>query len=549
MKNLYITILIIALSSTQSLFAGTYQDVVTILETNCTFSSCHDSDNPVSGLDFTAPDANIHAQLVNANPQNSMAAAAGLKLVDPGYPQRSYLYQKINYGLHADSALDPSMGGGMPTGGNAMDPEDIELVRQWIYYGAKSNNSTDIDPSTLSDYYNGDGLDPITPLDPPPADEGFQLHFGQMFLEPGDEQEIIYRYDLGNTEDLEITRIEVAMNSESHHFLFFSFEEGAENNQSQGILPSGFNAITTDTKMIGGWAYSTDYELPGGTAFKWPAEATLKFNYHILNYSSTGVLPAEIYVNIYTQPAGTAVMEMQSDFFLDDPFNLIIPPGVQTFDWTLPINFLSNDSVHVWTLGSHTHALGTRFDIYAWNQESGVGDQVYDGFYNLDYTQYLGFYSYDEPAFRTFDDFLSLGPNEGLHMEAEYNNNTGSLVTFGLTTEDEMFGIFTQYLIGDISQLPGPEDSVEVSIQDTDLASWNIKPNPAHNYVQISTEGLYTVTIYDAIGKVVMNTTEVNNELNLNTSEWKAGVYFVQIGSGDFDSAQTVQTKKLIISH
>lgn len=551
MKNLYLTTLLILLTATQSLQASNYLEVVSILETNCTFSSCHDANNPVAGLDFTASASSIHNQLVNANPENSMAAAEGLKLVDPGYPQRSYLYQKINYGLHADSELAAGMGDGMPTGGNAMNPEDIELVRQWIYYGAKSNNSTDVESSTLDNYYNGDGLDPIAPLDPPAADEGFQLHFGQIFLDPSDEKELIYRYDLENDEPLEITRIEVAMNTESHHFLFFSFEDGQQNNQDQGIIPilsvlSQDMAISNDTKMIGGWAYPADFSLPAGTAFKWPAEATLKFNYHILNYSSTGVLPAEIYVNIYTQPVGTAVMEMNSDFFLDNPFGFNIPPGEQTLDWTLEFNNQGGDSVHVWTLGSHTHALGTDFDIYEWSDQSGIGDQVYEGFYNLDYTVNQGFYNYAEPAFRTFDDFLSLGPNDGLHMIADYNNTTGGNVGFGLTTEDEMFGIFMQYLVGDISQLPEEEveDSTGVNIIESDILSWNIKPNPANNYVQISSQTPAAVSIYDAIGKNVMQNVEINSGLNLNTSEWKAGVYFVQIESGD-----AIQTKKLVISH
>lgn len=551
MKNLYLLTLVIAFTSFQSLYAGTYQEVTSILETNCTFSSCHDAASPIAGLDFTASDANIHAQLVNANPENSMASAAGLKLVDPGYPERSYLYHKINYGLHADSELDASMGGSMPTGGNAMSSADIETVRQWILYGAKSNNDTDVDVSTLENYYNGDGLTPLTPLAPPAAGEGFQLHFGQIFLDPLEEKELIYRYDLGNEDPLEITRIEVAMNSESHHFLFFNFEEGAENNQDQGIIPITFLssatgqavAITGDTKMIGGWAYPGDYSLPEGTAFSWPDNATLKFNYHILNYSSTGVLPAEIYVNIYTQPAGTAVMEMNSDFFLDNPNNLVLQPGETTKEWTFPFNVPGGDSIHIWTLGAHTHALGTDFDIFAWDQ-NGVGAQIYEGFYNLDYTVNQGFYNYAEPPFRIFDEFHSVGPGEGLHMVADFNNTTGGLVTFGLTTEDEMFGIFMQWLEGDISQLPQEEDSTGVSILETDIVKWNITPNPAQDFVQINTDKSTEVSVYDAIGRVISRTQDITSQLQLNTSEWKDGVYFVQIGSGD-----AIQTKKLVISH
>jgi len=549
MKNLYLSAIILALTLSQSLQAGTYQEVVSILETNCTFSSCHDSTNPVSGLDFTASDSDIHSQLVNADPQNSVALAEGLKLVDPGYPQRSLLYQKINYGLHADSELATGMGDGMPTGGNAMSAKDIEMVRQWIYFGAKSNSDTDVNPSTLENYYNGDGLAPIVAPAPPAEDEGFQLHFGQIFLDPLEERELIYRHDLNNPEELEINRIEVMMNSESHHFLFFNFEEGSEENQDQGIIPiTLFSsatgqavAITSDTKMIGGWAYPGEYDLPAGTAFKWPANAVLKFNYHILNYSSTGVLPAEIYVNIYTQPAGTAVKEMYSDFFLDNPGNLVIPQGEHTFDWTFDFNNPNGDSIHVWTLGAHTHSLGTDFDMYAWSPVSGIGDQIYEGFYNFDYSVNQGFYDYAEPPFRIFDGFLSMSGNEGFQIEADYNNDTGNTVTFGLTTEDEMFGFFMQYIRGSTSELPSDPGT---SVIETFSTNWNIQPNPAQDYVQISTDEPSEFSIFDAIGKVIFSSSEITNTYDLDTSNLKDGIYFVQLGTGD-----AVETKKLIISH
>jgi len=70
----------------------------------------------------------------------------------------------------------------------------------------------------------------------------------------------------------------------------------------------------------------------------------------------------------------------------------------------------SNETVHIWSLGSHTHKYGTDFDIYL-NDNGTYGEQVYEGDYNFDYTINQGYYNYAEPAFRTFDDYLTINAN------------------------------------------------------------------------------------------------------------------------------------------
>ena len=540
--------------------AGTFDDVKTILSTSCAYSSCHDATNPAAGLDFSAG-ADIYSQLVGVAPFNSEAAAKGYDLIKPGDPARSFLYRKINYGLHDDSNLEENQGNNMPTGA-AMDAHDIELVRQWILFGAKDNNTTYVDPAILEEYYTDGGLERIEAPAPPAEGEGFQLHFGPIFLEPNQELEYIYRYEVQNENALEINGFDVAMNDQSHHFLFFKFNEGAETNQPDGLLEvtnassiSGTAiAISSDTKMIGGWAYSKEITLPEKTAYYWDENEVLKFNYHILNYSDAAVMPAEIYVNVMTQQLGTATHEMHSEFHLDSPFNLFIPPGEHSFDWNYDQfdEASPSDSVHIWALGAHTHKFGTDFDIYT--QEGGQqGEQVYEGFYNIDYTVNQGFYDYSEPPFRFYDEFLTIKADDGLFITADYNNTSNSTVGFGLTTEDEMFGLFVQYLEGDISDLfEDPMDTVE-NPMDTipqtfinflpDYQNLHIYPNPTEGRINIDLTNIneeVTVKIFNVLGQAVyeQKVMAANTLHSVDLQGNKNGFYFVQIKGETVEATQ-----------
>jgi hypothetical protein len=431
----------------------TYNSVLNILQANCTTSGCHTGANPAAGLDFSASSAVVYDALFETNPQNVWASSQGMKLVDAGYPERSLLYRKINQGLHADSPLPVEGGLPEPQGSTELLDKEKELIRQWIYYGAKETG-TQIDYNILDDYYNGAGLPAMTPPPAPALGEGFQLHIGPLFLGPSAEEEYIYKYELRNESTLEINGLDTYINDGfSHHFLFFKDANGSIN-QGEGFIDAGLSAITSDTKMIGGWAYSLPYNLPAGTAYTWDANTILKYNYHMKNYSTTSVMPFEIYINVYTQPTGTAVKEMHSNFFINtNPLDYLIFAGqTKTINLNVSGNSFASvpagepDSLYIWTLGGHTHKFGTDYDIWKRTASGGEGEQIYEGFYNLDYTVNQGFYDYGEPPFRKEDELIGIVRSHGLHSEGIYHNTSSSLVNLGLTTNDEMQGFFIQYV-------------------------------------------------------------------------------------------------------
>ena len=541
---------------------STYSEVYNILQSNCL--GCHEGANPQGNLDFSGTQNEVYDLLIEQAPTNPFAQSMDYKLVDQGYPDRSTLYRKVNDGLYHSSEMEPGEGNVMPPNNlPTLADADKELIRQWIFFGAPKSGKV-INKATLETYYNDGGIPHLERPEPPAAGEGFQLYLGSIFLKPNEEREYIYKYELKNPEPIEIHKLDVAMSTNSHHFLFFKFDPGADADEDEGLeevtvlssITGEAIAITSDTEMIGGWAYSGAYDLPKGTAYIWPENTVLKFNYHIKNYSQTEVAPIDLYVNVYTQESGTALHEMRSDFQLYDPFLLSIPPGEKSFTWNLT-NFAyanNNDSVHLWVVGAHTHQYGTDFDIYLRNPGGGKGEQIYEGYFNFDYSFNQGYYDYAEPPMRVFDEMISIKEKDGLYITADYNNTTNNTVNFGLTTKDEMFGVFLQYLVGDISDLP---DNELLGINDNSTGEdlkWNVYPNPFSGqtnivYQQKDNQSVL-LKVFNLLGQELINLsndipqTAGTHQVVLDAKKQglQNGMYIVQLQVGD-----VVHSKRITI--
>ena len=75
------------------------------------------------------------------------------------------------------------------------------------------------------DHSSGDTI--FTPLSPP--ENGFQLRFGPMEINPNSEREVFQYTDIGHTEDIYVNRVEFEMRPGSHHFILYSFNPGTTN--------------------------------------------------------------------------------------------------------------------------------------------------------------------------------------------------------------------------------------------------------------------------------------------------------------------------------
>lgn len=448
--------------STTNLSAqNTFDEVLTIFDNKgCSSNYCHGGEN---GLFSSANPESTYDYFINGEVQNEVAAQKGEKLVVPGYPERSFLYRKINDHLYANSTLEAEEGGVMPLNGTPLTDVEKETIRQWILFGAPETGKafSDNTKQAFTDYYTDGGIGPLEAPPAPAEGEGFQIHLGSIFLQPNEELEYLKKHDLQLEDGLEVTRLELFMNDFSHHFILYKHNDGSAISEGLRLLTSiGDSPIVEGTEMVTAWQDNQNIELPEGTAFVWNETTVLDLNYHILNYSSSAPLAADMYLNVYTQPKGTAEREMFSSLVTYNGL-LFIPAGEESI-FSDPI-FAENADINVWSISTHTHKYGTDYDLYLQNEEDEKFLQLFEGQYNTDYTQFTGFYDYAHPPIRYFDNFFEMPAGVQLLQEATFNNTGSTSVGWGLTTNNEMMISFLQYTVGNTHQ----EDMVLKDLQDS----------------------------------------------------------------------------------
>ncbi len=448
-KNLIIVLSFFYLTANAQ---STFSEVITVLENNgCSNGYCHGGG--AGGFSLSGSEQEIYDNLVGVVPTNEAAASRGDKLIDPGYPERSFFYRKINQDLYEDSKLHSGEMDAMPPSGT-LSKVDRELIRQWIYFGAPIEGKAFSDnvKEAFTEFHEEGGIEADNPPPAPAEGEGFQVHLGPFFLKPGDEIEFLKKHSLKLDEDLEVNRISAFLHPFSHHFILYKFRNqevsDAKTDAMRVVSLSGENPFGTATELVAVWQTNKDFVLPEGTAFKWEKESVLDLNYHILNYSTNNVLAADVYFNVYTQPQNDDNKEMFSDLLLNT--GIFIPNDGQETIHSGEIGF--NGPINIWSVSSHTHKYGKDFDVYLEDENGEKGVQVFEGKFNFDYTVYTDYYDYAHPPFREFDKFLRLPSSQDLIHEAMFINDGPENVNFGLTTNDEMMITALLYTRGEDHQ-------------------------------------------------------------------------------------------------
>lgn len=515
MKQFY-SALLVACLPTFGFAQSTAESVGALFQANCTVG-CHSGGSPSANLDLSGGPTDLVSALVGVDPINPAAQSKGYKLVDPGYPHNSFLLYKCAYPEWDEQyGMDVAEGQSMPPSGQSqLAKEDVELIRQWILYGAKANGVA-VDPQLLDDYYNDNGMDRIAKPDAPV--NGFQMHLGPFFLAPGDEVEFYKKERVFNENEQNVVRFDAIFNDESHHFLLFQFNEGEEQTVGEGLRP-----VTTqnafDNPYMVGWVDADSTILPEGTAYRIREESYIDLNYHLINYASNGdsILAAEAYVNYYTDNTTPNLIEMKSELLIN--LGIFIPNNGQEVSFTDAVTggpvfnpgAAAEDSIYVWFLSSHTHKYGIDYDIYKRNPDGSRGDQLYEGFYNTTYDFNQGFYDWEHPGNLYFDeqfgDLMPLSKRDGLIQEAKYQipgsaNESAPFITFGLTTDDEMMLAFIQY-----TEQPLSSFNTSISERMNEPSFLSVYPNPTDGVSTIQFDlderANVQLTVYNSLGQEV----------------------------------------------
>ncbi|MBR9921869.1 MAG: T9SS type A sorting domain-containing protein [Bacteroidetes bacterium] len=529
---------------------STYARVYEILQEKCV--QCHSNADPEQGLDLEGSGADQNARmqdvynnLVGVIPANSNAASAGLDYIHPGRPDKSFVFHKVNNGLESTISLDPDMGQSMPAyGGPLMNDVEREMIRQWILFGATFSGQH-VNEDHIQMYYDGQGLAsfPEAPEAPEPG-EGFQIKMGPFYLspagEPGDELEFFQKYALDLPAEVDVNQIDMQLSGYSHHFIIYNFTSpAASNNVPDGLR---YDALHQDIGLVTAIQEATDLKLPEGTAFQWPDDMVLDLNSHYINYSAGLVYQAEVYINVYTQPAGSASQQMYSDLLVNG--DIYIPNNGNEIVHDQIIHPANGGTVYLWNIMGHTHKYGTSYKAWEWQNGQKI-ELIYDGACAEGIPGCASpYFDYQHIPPRYFEPLRpqQFGIFNGIVHEATWINDGPEPVWFGPTSDDEMMVLILMYTL----------DSVGVDIatpvkEITNSGLVKVSPNPAQDKIQISFPESFNLgesqfRLMDQTGKIVLEKTLppfAEAEINLPVSD---GLYLYQIT----DSEGNQYTGKLI---
>jgi hypothetical protein len=483
------------------------QEVYKIFQAKCI--SCHDNASPEANLDLEGTGVtelsraiNVAQKLTNINPTNAYAVTKGYKRVYPGRPDRSFLFRKINNGLDTYlPALHTNEGQDMPAYGGPGPLTDVEkeIIRQWIIYGAK-NTGVQFDKSLLESYYTvgGEQAFPDGPPPAPAAGEGFQIKMGPFFLPPDGEVEYYQKYELALPADVEVNQLDLKMSGYSHHFIVYNFTGSGANSIPAGLrLAANHNQIN----LVAAVQEALDLKLPPTTAFKWDNNLVLDLNSHYINYSLSMPYKCEAYLNVYTQPLGTADQEMFATLLVND--NIPIANNGNTIAHTASEYQFGADSLYIWGLMGHTHKYGTGYKVWKRLSNGQKGDLLYDGSCPMGTPGCPSpYFDYQHIPLRYYLPFLPIKWSNGLIHEATYVNDGPSAVNFGPTSDDEMMVLITFY-----TENPLTTDT-DTPTDPTFATQARVVPNPASGQCTVIVPGIGDITqfrLFDLLGRQVIS--------------------------------------------
>lgn len=353
-------------------------------------------------------------------------------------------------------------------------------------------------------------------------------------------------------DDKEINRIDTYMGPYSHHFITYKFNNPA----GPLITPYGLH-VAPDywfVDLVSATQYQDSLKLPTGTAFSWESGTVLDLDSHYINYSDTKSLACEVYLNIYTQPSGTA-KQIIKPVLLNNP-SIYIPNDDQPHVFDAEAHDAtagSDDQIFIWAMSSHTHKYGDDFDIFLRNPDGTKGEQVFDA--SCQSTQgapgcITEIYDYRHPPVRYWPGMLAVKPKNGIIYETTYINDGPVPVAFGLTSDDEMMVMFYFY-VDDTTGLNLPQESTDISGENL-LEGTTVFPNPAgaRFYVQVNglDAGNLQIRLMDLEGRItlihsysVISTTP--SVIQIDRGSLPSGMYLVEISDGK----QPGITRKLIL--
>lgn len=437
---------------------STYHDIQHyIFDKSCVNTACHGAPANAGGLNLSYE--NLYENLIGETPRNPAAAAAAMKLVDPGNPENSFLLTKLI------GPSSPEFGARMPLTAGQLHDGKIDAIRTWIAAGAPRDTQL----AGIGDLaVLRDREETFQAPKPPPPGEGYQLHLPPFKIEPGTEREVFYATQLTDENgdplqgDIFVNGFDIFYPTGSHHFILYRVTRiGLRRGLLEkdivpgiGVNPEetfrGVNPEDADTghltlldrlPVIGSQRAETTIRFPEGVALRIAGDTVFDMNSHYVNLLGTETLIGETYVNLWTLPPEKVKYEAKGLAASNRDIN--VPPGTTR---TVEGQWLVSDAItllrlqgyrdvtnlNVFQLTSHMHRHGELFEI----RQISTGALLHRSV------------AYDNAPFDIFDPPIVFTVGDGLRFECTHANfDTDEPIRYGVTSEDEMAIMFGFYYI------------------------------------------------------------------------------------------------------
>lgn len=448
-----------AFGKTTTTDTSTYHEIQHyIFDKSCVNTACHGAPENAGGLNLSYEAS--YQNLVDVVPRNPAAAATGMKLIDPGNPDKSFLLTKLM------RPTAPEFGARMPFAAGKLHDAKIDAIRTWIAEGAERDTKLNSigDLSVLRD-----PEETFQTPAPPPVGQGYQIHLPPFKIAAGAELEVFYDTQItdenGNPiqDDIFVNGFDIFYPTGSHHFILYRVTRLG---LARGILENGivegigvnpedtFRVVNPDDAqasrhlvplnrlpIIGSQRAETSIRFPEGVALRIAGNTIFDLNSHYVNLLGTETLIGETYVNLYTLPPEDVKYEARG--FAVSNKDIEVPPQTTRViegEWNVDneikllrlLGFNNVTQLNLFKLTSHMHQHGELFEI----RQLSTGELLHRSV------------SYDNAPFDIFDPPIILTAGDGLRFKCTHANyDTERTIRYGLTSEDEMAIMFGFYYI------------------------------------------------------------------------------------------------------
>jgi len=324
-------------------------------------------------------------------------------------------------------------------------------------------------------------------IEPPPEEEGFQIHFGPpagsdysdpdvlapFILEPNGEGVLCQTATTPNTEEQYSQEQHIRIRSGTHHIIYWRAVQDANTPppaappdgtvQKDGCRGAGYVFFMGSEAALTEKGGRLDVPLPGATSAYGPEDigvaqriqpgTKIWIETHFVNTTENDML-REAWANVVYADKSKITTVMDPIFFIGG-VGMNVPPQTTQVVTAGPTKNPLAEEVRIMGIAGHVHAHTTRESVYL-NHADGTKDLVYQTF------------NWAEPLFAQFDAVhknpvmadgkdgsitgkLLIEPGEGLSWECEVNNTLdGISLRFADRAYDaEMCNVFGYYIPGD----------------------------------------------------------------------------------------------------